>query len=58
MPEAWSYLSQAQLALGDTTAAIENLSKYMTLIEDTVLIKEISRFLIELKDKSEQNAER
>jgi len=58
VPEAWSYMGQAYLALGDTLEAIESLNKYMTLIEDTVLIKEIDRFLIELKDKSEKNAER
>jgi len=49
VPEAWSYLGQANLAMGDTLAAIENLNKYKTLIEDTVMIKEIDRFLIELK---------
>jgi len=49
LPEAWSYLGQAHLALGDTVAAVKDLSKYKTLIEDTVMIKEIDRFLIELK---------
>lgn len=58
LPEAWSYLGQAHLSMGDTSAAIEDLKMYKTLIEDSTTIKEVDRFLIELKEKSEQNAER
>lgn len=58
VPEAWSFLAQAHLSMGDTSAAIEDLSIYKTLIEDTVITQEVDRFLIELKEKSENNAER
>ncbi len=51
IPDAWFYLGRTYATLDSIPQAIEHLTKYRTLTQDTAIIKGVDRFLIELNNE-------
>ena len=49
-PDAWFYIGNMYLRADSTQRAIESLKKYRTLTQDTSVLAEVDRLLIELEN--------